>query len=550
MISTKHLKADLPAGLVVFLVALPLCLGIAIASGATPFSGLIAGIVGGIVIGALSNSPLSVSGPAAGLATLVAGAITALGGLQNYNLFLCAVVLAGVLQIALGALKLGGIANYIPSSVIKGMLTSIGILIIAKQLPHAFGRDTDNQGHVTELLPYGMEDWHELIAPLQKIEVGVAIISLVSIVTMVLWDRSSFKKKIPFIPSALVAVLVAVGINQVWIATGSRFSIIESPHLVNLPVAQSPKEFLGFFTFPDFSGFFNGTVIMYAVIIALIASLETLLSIEAIDNLDPERRVTNTNRELFAQGVGNTVSGLIGGLPITSVIVRSSANVNAGGKTKLSTIFHASLLLLTVLLIPFILNKIPLAALAAILILTGWKLAKPAVFTGFWKAGKYQFIPFIVTVAVIISIDLFKVVPLLSGKGLIIGVFAGIMAAAGAILHGNLKNSYYFHAAKHKQGDTIFIRLSEEVSFLNKAAIRQTLDHLPEKSTVVIDASGTQYIDYDVLEVIKEFRDIKAPLKEIKLDLRGFRDEYKIENTSHVRSEQETGQEGLLSFKN
>ncbi|MBL7731906.1 MAG: SulP family inorganic anion transporter [Chitinophagaceae bacterium] len=536
MISTKHLKADLPAGLVVFLVALPLCLGIAIASGATPFSGLIAGIVGGLVIGMLSNSPLSVSGPAAGLATLVAGAITAMGGLQNYNLFLCAVVLAGVIQIALGALKLGGIANYIPGSVIKGMLTSIGILIIAKQIPHAFGQDKDNQGHITELFPYGMEDWHELLIPLSKIEVGVAVISVVSILIMIFWDKSPLKKKMPFIPSALVAVLAAVIINEIWKSTGSKMQIMESSHLVNLPVAKSPQEFFGFFSFPDFSGFANGTVIMYGFIIALIASLETLLSIEAVDNLDPERRVTSTNRELFAQGVGNTVSGLIGGLPITSVIVRSSANVNAGGKTKLSTIIHAALLLLTVVLIPVLLNKIPLAALAAILILTGWKLAKPSVFVGFWKAGKYQFIPFIVTVIVIIAIDLFKVAPVLSGKGLIIGVGAGIVAAAGAILHGNLKNSYYFHSAKHQSGDTITIRLSEEVSFLNKAAIRQTLDHMPEESKVLIDASNTKYIDYDVLQLIKEFRDIKAPLKKISLELRGFKEVYKIENTSLVTS--------------
>lgn len=536
MISTKTLKFDLPSGLVVFLVALPLCLGIAIASGATPFSGIIAGIIGGLVIGTLSNSSLSVSGPAAGLATLVAGAITSLGGIENFNLFLCAVVIAGVIQMSLGFLKLGGIANYIPGSVIKGMLTSIGILIIAKQLPHAFGKDTDDQGHITELLPYGMEDWHELLIPLQKIEVGVAVISVVSILIMVFWDRSSFKKKLPFIPSALVAVIVGVVVNEIWLATDSKLQILENSHLVNLPVASSTSEFFGFFTLPNLEGFTNGTVIMYGVIIALIASLETLLSIEAIDNLDPERRVTNTNRELVAQGVGNTVSGLIGGLPVTSVIVRSSANVNAGAKTKLSTIIHAILLLSTVILIPFILNKIPLATLAAILILTGWKLAKPAVFINFWKAGKYQFIPFIVTVIVIIAIDLFAIAPALSGKGLIIGVGAGLLMSTGAILLGNLKNSYYFHSQKHHEGDTINIKLSEEVSFLNKAAIRQTLDHMPPKSSVVIDASNTKYIDFDVLETIKEFRDIKAPLKNIALSLVGFKEAYNIENQSNVQS--------------
>ena len=537
-INTKYLKSDLPSGLVVFLVALPLCLGIAIASGmqANPFSGLIAGIIGGLVVAALSNSPLSVSGPAAGLATLVSGAILALGGVENFNLFLCAVVIAGLIQIGLGALKLGGIANYIPSSVIKGMLTSIGILIIAKQIPHAVGRDKDNQGHLTELFPYGMEDWHELLIPLQKIEVGVAIITIVSILIMISWDKSPLKKKLPFIPSALVAVVVAVVLNQIWISTGANVRITEASHLVNLPIASNPTEFISFFTLPDFNGFTNGTVIMYGFIIAIIASLETLLSIEAIDNLDPERRVTNTNRELFAQGVGNTVSGLIGGLPITSVIVRSSANVNAGAKTKMSAIFHASLLLVSAIAIPFLLNKIPLGALAAILLLTGWKLAKPAVFQQMFKNGKYQFIPFIVTVLVIIGIDLINLVPVLNGKGLIIGVGAGIIAATGAILHGNLKNSYYFHSKKHKEGDTINIRLSEEVSFLNKAAIRQTLDHMPPNSSVVIDASNTKYIDFDVLELIKEFKDIKAPLKKIELQLIGFKEAYKIENFSHVQS--------------
>ncbi|HVF80840.1 MAG TPA: SulP family inorganic anion transporter [Flavisolibacter sp.] len=536
MINAKYLKSDLPSGLVVFLVALPLCLGISIASGATPFSGIIAGIIGGLVVGSMSNSPLSVSGPAAGLATLVAGAIASIGGIQNFDMFLCAVVIAGLIQITMGFLKLGGIANYIPGSVIKGMLTSIGILIIAKQIPHAFGKDTDEQGHLTELLPYGNEDWHELLIPLQRIEAGVAIISIISILIIIFWDRSPLKKKVPFIPSALVAVVAAVLINQLWISMGSKLQIIEAPHLVSLPVANSAGDFFGFFTTPAIKGFTNGTVIMYGFIIAIIASLETLLSIEAIDNLDPERRVTNTNRELLAQGLGNTISGLIGGLPVTSVIVRSSANVNAGAKTKLSTIIHAILLLSTVLLIPFLLNKIPLAVLAAVLILTGWKLAKPAVFMSFWRAGKYQFIPFIVTVAVIIAIDLFAVVPALGGKGLIIGVAAGILAAGGAILHGNLKNSYFFHAQKHTAGDTINVRLSEEVSFLNKAAIRQTLDHIPQNSTVIIDASNTKYIDYDVLELIKEFRDIKAPLKKIALSLVGFKEVYKIENQSYVQS--------------
>lgn len=528
----KNLKADLPSGLVVFLVALPLCLGIALASGAPLFSGLISGIVGGIVIGSLSNSPLSVSGPAAGLAALVLGAITAIG---NFQLFLCAVLIAGVLQILFGIAKLGGIANYIPGSVIKGMLTSIGILIVAKQIPHAFGYDKDAKGNATELIPYGYEDMHELLQPLHHIEVGVTIICIVSILIMIVWDKPFIKKRLPFIPGALVAVVAAVAINAIWQGTGSMLAV-ENEHLVKIPVASSANEFFGFFTLPDFNGFLDGRVIMYGVFIAIIASLETLLSIEAIDNLDPERRVTNTNKELFAQGVGNSVAGLIGGLPITSVIVRSSANVNAGAKSKMSAIIHGVLLLVSVVSIPFLLNKIPLSALAAILLLTGYKLAKPAVFRNMFKNGKYQYIPFIVTVIVILAIDLFGIYPPLGGKGLVIGVFAGIVAAAGAILHGNLKNSYYFHKEKHKEGEEINIHLSEEVSFLNKAAIRQTLDHMPANSSVVIDASSTDYIDFDVLELIKEFRDIKAPLKNIRLELRNFKEVYKMENGYNVQS--------------
>jgi MFS superfamily sulfate permease-like transporter len=528
----KSLKADLPSGLVVFLVALPLCLGIALASGAPFFSGIISGIVGGVVIGALSNSQLSVSGPAAGLAALVLGAITAIG---DFRLFLCAVLIAGILQLLMSFAKLGGIANYIPSSVIKGMLTSIGILIIAKQIPHAFGYDKDEKGNLTELLPYGSENMHELLQPLHHIELGVTLICIIAVLIMIFWEKPFIKKKLPFIPGALVAVIAAVIINQVWISTGSKLAI-ESEHLVQIKAASSPAEFLGFFTFPDFAGFLDSKIIVYGFAIAIIASLETLLSIEAIDNLDPQRRVTNTNRELFAQGIGNSVAGLIGGLPITSVIVRSSANVNSGAKSKMSAIIHGLLLLVSVIFIPAILNKIPLSALAAILLLTGYKLAKPAVFVQSVKNGKYQYIPFFVTVIVIIAIDLFGVVPAVSGKGLLIGVIAGIIAASGAILHGNLKNSYFFHKEKHHEGDLIKIHLSEEVSFLNKAAIRETLDRIPANATVVIDASKTSYIDFDVLELIKEFRDIKAPVKNITSKLTGFKEKYQVENELNVQS--------------
>ena len=524
----KYWKNDIPAGLVVFLVALPLCLGISLASGAPFFSGLISGIVGGIVIGSLSSSKLGVSGPAAGLAALVLAAISNIG---SFDLFLCAVLIAGILQILMGVAKLGGIANYFPSSVIKGLLTSIGILIIAKQIPHAVGY-TNEKSVLTET---GNEHWHSLLQPLQQIQPGVLTICIVSIAIMLIWDRPFIKNKVKFIPGALVAVIVAVIINEVFKAINSPLTV-EKDHLVQIQAAKSPSEFLSFFTLPDFNGFLNGKVIVNGIMIAIIASLETLLSTEAIDNLDPERNVTDTNRELIAQGIGNSLSGLIGGLPITAVIVRSSANLYAGARSKLSTIFHGMLLLGTVITIPGLLNFIPLAALAAILLLVGYKLCKLSIFSQMIKNGKYQAIPFFVTVLVILSIDLFGFYPPLKGEGLLVGVIAGLIAAFGAILHGNLKNSYFFHKDQHHEGDIIKIRLSEEVSFLNKAAIRQTLDDIPENSKVIIDASHSDYIDFDVLELIKEFRDIKAPLKNISCTLEGFQEKYQIENQLHVQS--------------
>lgn len=528
----KFLKSDLPSGLVVFLVALPLCLGISLASGAPFFSGLISGIIGGILIGSLSSSNLSVSGPAAGLAALVLAAITNIG---SFDLFLCAVLIAGILQILMSVAKLGGIANYFPSSVIKGMLTSIGILIIAKQIPHAVGYDKNSKGDISEMFALGDEDWHQLLQPIQHINAGALIICVVAIIIMILWEKPFIKNRIKFIPGALVAVIAGIIINEIFRATGSNLAISEE-HRVQIEKASSAADFFSFFTLPDFSGFLNSKVIVTGIMIAVIASIETLLCIEAVDNLDPERRVTNTNRELFAQGVGNMASGLIGGLPITSVIVRSSANLHAGAKTKLSTIFHGVLLLVCVISIPGLLNLIPLAALAAILLLTGYKLCKLSIFSKIISNGKYQYIPFFVTVLVIIGIDLFGLYPPFKGEGLLIGVVAGLIAAFGAILHGNLKNSYFFHKDKHRQGDVIKIKLSEEVSFLNKAAIRVLLDQLPENSTVLIDASNTDYIDFDVLELIKEFRDIKAPLKKIECRLEGFHEKYEIENQLHVQS--------------
>jgi MFS superfamily sulfate permease-like transporter len=400
----SKLKSDLPAGIVVFLVALPLCLGIALASGAPFFSGVISGIIGGIVIGSLSNSQLSVSGPAAGLSALVLGAITSIG---NFPLFLCAVLIAGILQILLGVFKLGGIAKFIPSGVITGLLTSIGIIIIAKQLPIAFG----------------FKNLKELFGSFQNFNPIVLAICILSVLIILGWD----KIKIKFIPGALIAVIIGVIINEI-LKAGFTSNALDANFLVSVPVAASAKEFLGFFTLPDYNGFTNSSIIIYGVVFAIIASVETLLSIEAIDNMDPEKRKTNTNRELIAQGVGNSVAGLIGGLPVTSVIVRSSANVNSGAKSKTSTIFHGLLLLVSVILIPTLLNKIPLSALAAILFLTGYKLAKPAVFKDMVSKGFQNYLPFFVTILFILAIDLFEVWKPISGKGLLIGVIAGIIA--------------------------------------------------------------------------------------------------------------------------
>lgn len=527
----SSLKADLPSGVVVFLVALPLCLGISLASGAPFFSGIISGIIGGVAIGMFSSSKLSVSGPAAGLAALVLAAIHNIG---DFRLFLCAVLIAGILQVLMSLARLGGIANYFPSSVIKGMLTSIGILIIAKQIPHAFGYDKNEKGVLSEVFTIE-EDWHELFTPLHHIDIGVMMICIISIIIMLVWDMPFFKKRFKFVPGALVAVIVSIIISEVLYAVHSPL-LIEADHLVQLKSAGSASEFLSFFTLPDFNGFTNSKVIVTGFMIAIIATLETLLSIEAVDNMDPERNVTNTNRELLAQGIGNSISGLIGGLPITSVIVRSSANINAGAKSKLSAVFHGLLLLVCVVAIPSLLNRIPLSALSAILLLTGYKLCKLTVFKQMFVNGKYQFIPFMATVLVILAIDLFGVIPSVKGEGLLIGVVAGLVVAAGAILHGNLKNSYYFHKQNHHENDIITIHLADEVSFLNKASIRSTLDNIPENTTVVVDASRTRYIDFDVLELIKEFRDIKAPLKHIIFTTQNFKEVYQIDNSHSVIS--------------
>lgn len=514
---------DVAAGMVVFFVAVPLCLGIALASGAPLFSGIVAGIVGGLVVGFASKSALSVSGPAAGLAAIVLVAITELGA---FNIFLCAVIIAGIIQVILGFLKAGTIANYFPSNVIEGMLAGIGVLIILKQIPHAVGFDKDFEGNESfHTLTYG-NTFSVLASTLEAITLGALIVAVVAIILMRVWEAVPALKKLKVLPGPLVAVIVGVILNEIFKVAVPQIAI-QQEHLVNLPVTDSFQGFIGQFTQPDFSGFLNSQVWFIGITIAIVASIETLLCLEAVDRIDPLKRYSPTNRELKAQGIGNIISGFLGGLPMTSVIVRSSANVNAGAKTKISTITHGALILVCAALIPVLLNKIPLAALAAILLMTGYKLAKPTLFAKWWSQGLHQFIPFVVTIVGIVFTDLLK------------GVALGMVVSIFFILRENLKFAYFFERKKYAEGDIIHINLAQEVTFLNKAAIKMTLEHLPEDSYVIIDATEANYIDHDVLELIREFQTEKANERGIRLEIVGFKSEYKIENTlnSHVYSE-------------
>lgn len=510
-----NLKSDFASGLVVFLVALPLCLGIAMASGAPLFSGIIAGIIGGIVVGYLSRSHISVSGPAAGLTAIVLTAITDLGA---FDVFLTAVFIAGLIQLALGFLKAGSISNYFPTNVIEGMLAGIGVIIILKQLPHAFGYDSDFEGDQSFTQIDGENSFSSLLNIFNYIQLGSVLIAVLSLIILISWDKVSFLKKLKLIPGALIAVILGVVLNEFFIATGSSLAIAKE-HLVSLPVPSSLEEFKQIIVTPDFSGITNPKVWIVGLTIAIVASIETLLCIEASDRMDAHKRYTDTNVELKAQGIGNLVSALLGGLPMTSVVVRSSANNNAGAKSKMSTIIHGVLLLISVLTIPVILNKIPLATLAAILLMVGYKLAKPATFKHFWDNGKYQFAPFIATFAAVVFLDLLKGVAL----GMIISVFA--------ILRGNMKRAYDFRKEEYHDGDVIHIDLAQEVSFLNKAAIKLTLSKIPGNSKVIINAENTVYIAHDVLDLIKEFEEIKAKEQNIKVTLAGFKKEYDLQNT-------------------
>lgn len=498
------LKADLPASVVVFLVATPLCLGIALASGAPLFSGIIAGIVGGIVVGAASGSALGVSGPAAGLAVIVLSAITALG---SFEAFLLSVVLAGVLQIALGFAGAGVIGYYFPSSVIKGMLTGIGLTIIFKQLPHAVGYDADPEGSLTFARAGGENSAAALGQMFSFIQPGAVVVSLLALAVLMLWEQPAVKrlKSSRWIQGPLVAVALGIFLNEIFRAMSPGF-VIGPSHLVQIPVADDFSGFMSLFPPPDFSQLGNMAIYTTAITLAVVASLETLLCVEATDKLDPLKRVTPTDRELKAQGLGNVISGLLGGLPVTQVIVRSSANIQSGARSKASAIFHGLLLLTAAASVPTLLNRIPLAVLAAILLTVGYKLAKPALFAAMYRQGPYQFVPFMVTIIGILTTDL------------LVGIGLGMVAAVFSILLTNYHNPFF---VDRHEGDGVLITLSEDVSFLNRAAVMRALAAIRPGTKVVIDATRSMSIDHDVYEILKDFEQ-RAAATGIDLTITGL----------------------------
>lgn len=488
----KHIKDDLRAGLVVFLVSLPLCLGIALAQNAPLFSGIIAGVIGGLVVATLSGSNLSVSGPAAGLTSVVLSSVISLG---SFEAFLLSVSIAGLMQIVLGLIKAGIVGYYFPSAVIKGMLSALGIILIMKQIPHLLGDDRDPEGDEAFFQVDNDNTFSEILKTMDAPHVGSIIIATISIFILIVWQSSYINnhKRLKQLPSALLVVIVAIVIDFIF----SRFAPgieVKDEHLLKLPTFHSLSDFFGSFRHPDFTAWKNPKVYEIAAIIAAVASLETLLSVEAADKMDPDNQITPNNRELIAQGVGNFLSGLIGGLPITSVIVRSSANIGAGGKTKLSAIFNGLLFLIAIFLLPNVLQLIPLSALAAVLILTGYKLVRPAIFRGMYQQGIDQFLPFIVTIIVMLFSDLLK------------GVAVGIVIAIIFILKRNYKLPFREIKDVIDGKMTYFIKLSQNVTFINKRKFIELFKSIPPNSIVYIDGGRTTFIDKDVLEIISAFK--------------------------------------------
>ncbi len=496
----NSLGADVPSSIVVFLIAIPLCLGISVASGLSEFSGLVGGIVGGIVIGLLSGSHLSVSGPAAGLTAIVAAAVLKLPAVEAFFL---AVVIAGVLQIIMGFLKMGVIGDYIPNSVIKGMLAAIGIILILKQIPYLVGYENTYTGDETFKQTSGGNTFSSIFSALNQITPVALIIGLVGLAILMVYETKWIKSKKVFqlLSGPLVVVVIAVLICYL-LQVSSPENTLAATHLVNIPSANTAAEFFSFFRFPDWSYLSNSDVWVTGFTLAMVASLETLLGIEAVDKLDKYKRVTPSNRELLAQGSGNIVSGLLGGLPLTSVIVRSSANLNAGAKSKMSAVYHGILILLCVAFFPVVLNLIPKAALAAILIFTGYKLTKISFFKEFYKKGWDQFMPFMVTITAILLTDLLK------------GVLIGLGFAIFFIIRSNFRTAL----SVKRINNTTTISLRKDISFFSKPTLKAELEAIEKDSKVVIDMTKAEFVDKDIMDTVEEFMQ-HAPLKNIDVEI-------------------------------
>lgn len=514
--SFRDLKGDAPASIAVALVALPLCLGIAIASNAPPMAGIVSGIIGGIIVGMISRSQTSVSGPAAGLTAVILSAMATFEG--HFEILLMSVVLCGFLQILLGVIKAGFVANYFPSSVIRGLLAAIGLILIFKQIPHAFGIDRDPEGDFSFFQPDSENTFSELIHMVSRFNPGAIVISVVCLAIILLWDNTRLKKLL--IPSSLLAVAAGIAINfgfSVWRPEWA----LEQSHLVTLPKFESFAEIGSLTTFPDWGEFWGehtGHILFIAVELAIVASLETLLNIEAVDKLDPRKRHSPPDRELLAQGVGNVTAGFLGGLPVTSVVVRSSMNVSSGSISKKSAIMHGVILAASVAFLPKLLNAIPLAALAAILLTTGYKLASFGVFREFVRRGPTQYLPFFATIIAILFSDL------------LIGITIGMAVGVYFVLLSNSKTPYTFREEKLSAGNVLRYKLSQQVTFLNRASLLGTLASIPDGARVVIDATDSDYVDQDILQLLKSFKDEEAPVRGIQMKLAGFRESYSHES--------------------
>lgn len=507
------LTKDILASLVVFLVALPLCLGIALASGAPIISGLLSGIVGGIIVGALSGSHTSVSGPAAGLTAVVLAQALMLG---SFEAFLASVIVCGAVQIIFGLMRAGFIASFFPTSVISGLLSAIGLILILKQIPHLIGFDQDYEGEMSFFQHDHNNTFSEIFLSFSHVHLGAAIIGLSCLGLLIFWGKNKTLKN-SLCPPQLVLVIAAVLANLVFASFIPAFEI-EAEHRVSLPLLSGFSDIKQLFIWPDLSTFKNPLVFVAGFSLAIVASLETLLNLEAVDKMDPKKRRSPPNRELVAQGIGNLILGFIGGLPVTSVIVRSSVNINAQAESKKSAIMHGFLLLICALFFPYILNLIPLSSLAAILIITGYKLANPNIFMAYLKKGYDQFIPYLATVFGILFTDL------------LIGICIGLSISIVFILKNHYQKPLHISKEKAFKDKILRINLAEQVSFLNRVSIKKTLDTLPEQAMVIIDATNTNFIDNDVIEIIKDFKANKCAEKNIRLSLVGFNKRWNIED--------------------